>query len=57
MARAPASAMPRKRRLQAAPILRKAIGSRYSPSVSSEALPPAAVVFTVSVRSVTKRSR
>ena len=34
-------------------------GSRrgYSPSVSSEALPPAAVVLTVNVRSVTKRSR
>jgi len=28
-----------------------------SPSVSSEALPPAAVVFTVTVFSVAKRSR
>ncbi|MET4677278.1 hypothetical protein ACVKN3_002968 [Luteibacter sp. PvP120] len=29
----------------------------YSPMVSSDALPPAAVVFTVSVRSPAKRSR
>ena len=29
----------------------------YSPSVSSDALPPAAVVLIVSVRSVTKRAR
>ena len=31
--------------------------ARYSPIVSSEALPPAAVVLMVSVRSVAKRSR
>ena len=30
---------------------------RYSASVSSDALPPAAVVLMVSVRSVAKRSR
>lgn len=30
---------------------------RYSPSVSSEALPPAAVVLTLMTRSVMKRSR
>ncbi len=32
-------------------------GKNQSPSVSSEALPPAAVVFTVTVFSVAKRSR
>ncbi len=31
--------------------------SGYAPSVNKLALPPAAVVFTVSVRSVVKRSK
>ena len=32
-------------------------GKNYSPNVNNDAFPPAAVVFTVSVRSVTNRSR